>query len=308
VARSGFAPLELVRARGLSLVCDDARLRKPALSSGDTFNVRTGRPERGGILCQRVFGPMDDDVCMCGKYDGAEHRGVTCEKCGVEVTSASVRGEWFGCVALTVPVVHPWFAPEVAGALGVSPADLAEVLPLIDSLGEHASLGEALASRFGDRMLTVLPVLPPDLRPGTWKERDPKKTPEIAAAFRREKLPEWVSRRFDEHRLRAQTHDFVMGGTNRRYVRVIEQNARLRSFRERCAPTPVLLVEESKLFLAIASLLGANAWAGADRRGTPASIAGRLEAAIEACATSGVSGSDGTTDEITRWLLAAGFG
>ncbi len=74
------------------------------------LNTRTGRAERGGPLCQRIFGAVVDHSCLCTKYRGHEHLGHRCEKCGVVVGPASVRGERFGHVALVVALRHPWLA------------------------------------------------------------------------------------------------------------------------------------------------------------------------------------------------------
>ena len=75
----------------------------------DTVNYRTIKPEPGGLFCSRIFGPIKDYECFCGKYKRMKYRGVICEKCGVEVTTSKVRRERMGHVDLAVPVVHIWF-------------------------------------------------------------------------------------------------------------------------------------------------------------------------------------------------------
>ncbi|MCY0992054.1 hypothetical protein OV203_33255 [Nannocystis sp. ILAH1] len=78
------------------------------LTRPDGLNRRTGRGERGGVLCMRIFGPALDHHCLCGKYRRIEWAGRTCEKCGVMVEAASVRAERFGHVELVTPLAHPW--------------------------------------------------------------------------------------------------------------------------------------------------------------------------------------------------------
>lgn len=252
----------------------DARLRPFPITKPDGYNARTGYPERGGIFCCRAFGPLDDDRCLCGKYEGEDHRGTTCEKCGVDVTRASVRAERFGRIELAVPVVHPWLAVKAAETIGASPEDLGAIVPLADRIDR--SFGETFAKEVP--MLTLLPVLPPGARPVTWRERDPQTTKELTRIFHQQKHLSFSERRFfSVHDLKQHTHEVVLGGTNRRYARVVERNERLRAFRDKGAPTPVLLVEEAELFSAVTTLFGANRWTSADHRNKPASIAGRLE-------------------------------
>ena len=75
----------------------------------ETINYRTFKPERDGLFCSRIFGPVKDYECLCGKYKRMKYRGVTCEKCGVEVTLQKVRRERMGHIELASPVAHIWF-------------------------------------------------------------------------------------------------------------------------------------------------------------------------------------------------------
>ena len=75
----------------------------------ETINYRTFKPEREGLFCAKIFGPVKDYECLCGKYKRMKHRGVICEKCGVEVTVAKVRRERMGHIELASPVAHIWF-------------------------------------------------------------------------------------------------------------------------------------------------------------------------------------------------------
>jgi DNA-directed RNA polymerase, beta'' subunit/160 kD subunit len=74
----------------------------------ETINYRTFKPERDGLFCAKIFGPVTDWECLCGKYKRMKHRGVICDKCGVEVTQAKVRRERLGHIALATPVSHVW--------------------------------------------------------------------------------------------------------------------------------------------------------------------------------------------------------
>ncbi|MEI9962455.1 MAG: hypothetical protein WDM76_15425 [Limisphaerales bacterium] len=73
------------------------------------MNYRTFKPEKGGLFCERIFGPVKDWECSCGKYKRIKHRGVVCDRCGVEVTLARVRRERMGHIELAVPTCHIWF-------------------------------------------------------------------------------------------------------------------------------------------------------------------------------------------------------
>ena len=75
----------------------------------ETINYRTFKPERDGLFCARIFGPVKDYECLCGKYKRLKHRGVICEKCGVEVTQTKVRRERMGHIELASPTAHIWF-------------------------------------------------------------------------------------------------------------------------------------------------------------------------------------------------------
>ncbi|MDZ4661801.1 MAG: DNA-directed RNA polymerase subunit beta' [Pseudomonadota bacterium] len=84
----------------------------------ETINYRTFRPERDGLFCARIFGPIKDYECLCGKYKRMKHRGVVCEKCGVEVIQAKVRRERMGHIELANPVAHIWFLRSLPSRIG----------------------------------------------------------------------------------------------------------------------------------------------------------------------------------------------
>ncbi len=85
----------------------------------ETINYRTFKPERDGLFCAKIFGPIKDYECLCGKYKRLKHRGVICEKCGVEVTLSKVRRERMGHIDLASPVAHIWFLKSLPSRLGM---------------------------------------------------------------------------------------------------------------------------------------------------------------------------------------------
>ncbi|XKE45226.1 DNA-directed RNA polymerase subunit beta' [Halomonas organivorans] len=85
----------------------------------ETINYRTFKPERDGLFCAKIFGPVKDYECLCGKYKRMKHRGIICEKCGVEVTKAAVRRERMGHIELASPVAHIWFLKSLPSRIGM---------------------------------------------------------------------------------------------------------------------------------------------------------------------------------------------
>ncbi|MGN0421083.1 MAG: DNA-directed RNA polymerase subunit beta', partial [Acetatifactor sp.] len=98
----------------------------------ETINYRTLKPERDGLFCERIFGPSKDWECHCGKYKKVRHKGIVCDKCGVEVTKASVRRERMGHIELAAPVSHIWYFKGIPSRMGLildlSPRVLEKVL------------------------------------------------------------------------------------------------------------------------------------------------------------------------------------
>jgi len=98
----------------------------------ETINYRTFKPEREGLFCCKIFGPIKDYECLCGRYRGMKYRGVVCEKCGTEVTRSKVRRDRMGHIELTSPVAHIWFlgtsSSRIANFLGMSIKQVREVL------------------------------------------------------------------------------------------------------------------------------------------------------------------------------------
>jgi len=85
----------------------------------ETINYRTFKPEKDGLFCARIFGPMKDYECLCGKYKRMKYRGITCEKCGVEVTLSKVRRDRMGHIELAAPVAHIWFLKSLPSRIGL---------------------------------------------------------------------------------------------------------------------------------------------------------------------------------------------
>ena len=98
----------------------------------ETINYRTLKPERDGLFCAKIFGPVKDYECICGKYKRLRHRGVVCEKCGVEVIQSKVRRERMGHIELAAPVAHIWFLKSLPSRIGavldITLRDLEKVL------------------------------------------------------------------------------------------------------------------------------------------------------------------------------------
>ena len=106
--RIGLASPDMIRSWSFGEV------KKP-----ETINYRTFKPERDGLFCAKIFGPIKDYECLCGKYKRLKHRGVVCEKCGVEVTKSSVRRERMGHIELATPVAHIWFLKSLPSRIGL---------------------------------------------------------------------------------------------------------------------------------------------------------------------------------------------
>ena len=119
----------------------------------ETINYRTFKPEREGLFCSKIFGPVKDYECLCGKYRRMKYRGVICEKCGVEVTQSKVRRERMGHIELAAPVAHIWFlrsmSSRISSLLGFTLKDVERVLYceaylVIESMDSELKEGEIL--------------------------------------------------------------------------------------------------------------------------------------------------------------------
>ncbi|WP_374830710.1 DNA-directed RNA polymerase subunit beta' [Paenochrobactrum pullorum] len=139
----------------------------------ETINYRTFKPERDGLFCARIFGPIKDYECLCGKYKRMKYKGIICEKCGVEVTLSRVRRERMGHIELAAPVAHIWFLKSLPSRIGtlmdMTLKDIERVLyfenyivtePGLTSLKEHQLLSEEeymiAVDEFGEDQFTAL--------------------------------------------------------------------------------------------------------------------------------------------------------
>ncbi len=139
----------------------------------ETINYRTFKPERDGLFCARIFGPIKDYECLCGKYKRMKYKGIICEKCGVEVTLSRVRRERMGHIELAAPVAHIWFLKSLPSRIGtlmdMTLKDIERVLyfenyivtePGLTSLQEHQLLSEEeymlAVDEFGEDSFTAL--------------------------------------------------------------------------------------------------------------------------------------------------------
>jgi DNA-directed RNA polymerase subunit beta' len=151
------APAQVFDSIRISLASPDkilswsfGEIKKP-----ETINYRTFKPERDGLFCARIFGPIKDYECLCGKYKRMKYKGVICEKCGVEVTLSRVRRERMGHIELAAPVAHIWFLKSLPSRIGtlldMTLKDIERVLyfenyivtePGLTALKEHQLLSE----------------------------------------------------------------------------------------------------------------------------------------------------------------------
>ena len=102
------------------------------ITKAETINYRTLKPEMDGLFCEKIFGPSKDYECSCGKYKRMRYKGMTCEKCGVEVTTSKVRRERMGHIKLATPIAHIWYSKgtpnKMSLLLGISTKELESVL------------------------------------------------------------------------------------------------------------------------------------------------------------------------------------
>jgi DNA-directed RNA polymerase subunit beta' len=139
----------------------------------ETINYRTFKPERDGLFCARIFGPIKDYECLCGKYKRMKYKGIICEKCGVEVTLSRVRRERMGHIELAAPVAHIWFLKSLPSRIGtlldMTLKDIERVLyfenyivtePGLTDLKQHQLLSEedymAAVDNFGEDSFTAM--------------------------------------------------------------------------------------------------------------------------------------------------------
>jgi len=98
----------------------------------ETINYRTFKPDKDGLFCEKIFGPVKDWECHCGKYKGIRYKGIVCDRCGVEINLKSVRRDRMGHISLCVPVVHIWYfrsmPSKIGYVLGISSKELERII------------------------------------------------------------------------------------------------------------------------------------------------------------------------------------
>lgn len=116
-------PKDIIRIRAVRIgLASPEKIREWSygeVKKPETINYRTLKPERDGLFCAKIFGPVRDYECLCGKYRGMKHRGVICEKCGVEVIQSKVRRERMGHIELAAPVAHIWYLRSIPSKIGL---------------------------------------------------------------------------------------------------------------------------------------------------------------------------------------------
>ncbi|MGC9109580.1 MAG: DNA-directed RNA polymerase subunit beta' [Caldimicrobium sp.] len=116
-------PKDIIRIRAVKIgLASPEKIREWSygeVKKPETINYRTLKPERDGLFCAKIFGPIRDYECLCGKYRGMKHRGVICEKCGVEVIQSKVRRERMGHIELASPVAHIWYLRSIPSKIGL---------------------------------------------------------------------------------------------------------------------------------------------------------------------------------------------
>ena len=127
-----------------------------AQSSGEvlkpeTINYRTYKPERDGLFCERIFGPVKDYECHCGKYKRIRYKGIVCDRCGVEVTEKKVRRERMGHISLVVPVVHIWYFRSLPSKIGYLLGIPSKKLEAIIYYERYVVINAGAACRAGHR-------------------------------------------------------------------------------------------------------------------------------------------------------------
>ncbi|MDZ7374826.1 MAG: DNA-directed RNA polymerase subunit beta' [candidate division KSB1 bacterium] len=133
VKQEGLRPRQ-IRAITIGLASPDKILEwsHGEVTKPETINYRSFKPEKDGLFCEKIFGPVRDFECHCGKYKRARYRGIVCDRCGVEVTTKAVRRERMGHITLAVPVVHIWYwksiPSKIGNVLGMSTKDLERII------------------------------------------------------------------------------------------------------------------------------------------------------------------------------------
>jgi DNA-directed RNA polymerase subunit beta' len=266
----------------------------------ETINYRTFKPEREGLFCAKIFGPVKDYECNCGKYKRMKHRGIVCEKCGVEVIQSKVRRERLGHISLATPVAHIWFLKSLPSRIGAmlditlkelerilycenyvvldpmdTPLERGEILPeeRYYQLGEEFGVGSFRAGMGGEAILELLQdfevvslseELRGEMKSATSEAKRKKVTKrlKVAEAFRDSgNKPEWMMLTIipvlppDLRPLvPLDGGRFATSDLNDLYRRVINRNNRLKRLLELNAPEIIIRNERRMLQEAVDAL------------------------------------------------------
>ncbi len=174
-------PIKQIDKMTVSLASPDDILSRShgEVTKPETINYRSFRPEKDGLFCEKIFGPVKDWECACGKYKGIRYKGIVCDRCGVEVTLKSVRRERMGHIALAVPVVHIWFfralPSKIGNLLGMTTKELEKIIYyesyVVINPGTTGLSKKDLISE--DQYFEIVASLPHDNE--AFEDNDPKK-------------------------------------------------------------------------------------------------------------------------------------
>ncbi|MGW3915015.1 hypothetical protein ACWEBX_26320 [Streptomyces sp. NPDC005070] len=216
----------------------------------DTMDLRTGLPVPASLACQRIFGPVRDHACSCGKFRRSSHAGKVCPRCGVEVTDSKVRRWRMGHIELAAPMVHPWYMDRLSDALGLDHGTLAEIVHerchvVRDSDHDELVLppAETEPRLDGDRLCTGVDAL------RLMFTRRGKTPPRGALLHRLPVLPADLRPLF-VHEGRVQG-----GALNNPYRQIVFRNNRVRRLITLEAPSPIISHERALLQQAVDALL-----------------------------------------------------
>jgi DNA-directed RNA polymerase subunit beta' len=139
---------------GLSSPESILEISKGEVLKPETINYRTHKPERDGLFCERIFGPVKDYECACGKYKRIRYKGIVCDRCGVEVTEKKVRRDRVGHINLVVPVAHIWYFRSLPNKMGYLLGLPSKKLDMIIYYERYVVIQPGIAKKFGRRIFT----------------------------------------------------------------------------------------------------------------------------------------------------------
>jgi len=188
---------------------------KGEVKKPETINYRTLKPEKDGLFCERIFGPMKDWECHCGKYKRIRYKGIVCDRCGVEVTKSKVRRERMGHIALAAPVSHIWYFKGIPSRMGlaldISARNLEKVLYFANYIVTDP--GDVTITKLERRQL---------LTEGEYRELKEKFGSEFKASMGAEAIKELLSQ-IDLDELSAELRGMLAESTGQKRVRIVRR-------------------------------------------------------------------------------------